>query len=260
MAIRVAQALRPDVVLMDIRMPKMNGIEATAVITATCPGIRILIMTTFDLDEYVLSGLKSGASGFLLKDAPPAELLAAIRAVVGGESVLAPSTTRRLISKFLPLMPDPAQQSAQQDLLASLTDRKRTVLTLIANGQSNREIAAELHLSEGAIKIHVGVDPGQARPARPDPGRRVRLRIRAHRPRQLNHATAPAGWRLEPLIRSLPPAARSPVRAAASLKGPGRAAPSDPATRGVARCCALIGCTPFSATIICVLRHTRCRP
>ncbi len=108
--VSMTSALRPDVVLMDVRMPGMDGIAATALITAACPATKVLILTTFDLDEYVFAGLKAGASGFLLKDAPPAELLTAIRTVAGGDAVLAPTTTRRLIDKFVPLIPDPGRQ------------------------------------------------------------------------------------------------------------------------------------------------------
>ena len=155
-AIGMAAALRPDVVLMDVRMPGTDGIQATAAVTAALPATRVLILTTYDLDEYVLAGLKAGASGFLLKDAPPEELLTAIRTVAGGDAVLAPTATRRLIDQFMPLLPSPARREAQQELLAKLTDRERAVFTLIAAGRSNREISAELHLSEGTVKVHVG--------------------------------------------------------------------------------------------------------
>jgi DNA-binding NarL/FixJ family response regulator len=108
--VSMTSALHPDVVLMDVRMPGMDGIAATAAITAAAPASKVLILTTFDLDEYVFAGLKAGASGFLLKDAPPAELLTAIRTVAGGEAVLAPTATRRLIDQFVPLLPGPGQQ------------------------------------------------------------------------------------------------------------------------------------------------------
>jgi DNA-binding NarL/FixJ family response regulator len=155
-AINMARALLPDVVLMDVRMPGADGIQATAAVTADAPATRVLILTTYDLDEYVLAGLKAGASGFLLKDAPPDDLLAAIRAVAGGDAVLAPSATRRLIRQFVPLIPDPGRREAQRELLSKLTDREAAVLTRIAAGLSNREIAAELHLSEATVKVHVG--------------------------------------------------------------------------------------------------------
>jgi DNA-binding NarL/FixJ family response regulator len=154
--VSMASALHPDVVLMDVRMPGMDGIAATAAITAADPASKVLILTTFDLDQYVFAGLKAGASGFLLKDAPPAELLSAVRTVAAGESVLAPSATRRLIDQFVPLLPDPGRQQEQAALLGKLTDRERTVFTQLAAGRSNREIATELHLSEGTVKIHVG--------------------------------------------------------------------------------------------------------
>ena len=154
-AVSMAAVLRPDVVLMDVRMPGMDGIEATAEIMAG-PASKVLILTTFDLDQYVFAGLKAGASGFLLKDAPPAELLAAIRTVASGEAVLAPTATRRLIDQFAPMLPSPDRQRYRDDMLSKLTDRERTVFAELAAGRSNREIAAGLHLSEGTVKIHVG--------------------------------------------------------------------------------------------------------
>lgn len=154
--VSMASALRPDVVLMDVRMPGMDGIAASAAITAAGLASKVLILTTFDLDEYIFAGLKAGASGFLLKDAPPAELLSAVRIVAAGESVLAPSATRRLIDQFVPLLPDPGRRREQEALLGRLTDRERTVFAELAAGRSNREIAAGLHLSEGTVKIHVG--------------------------------------------------------------------------------------------------------
>jgi DNA-binding NarL/FixJ family response regulator len=141
---------------MDVRMPTMDGIQATASIVKADPDSKVLILTTFDLDEYVFAGLKAGASGFLLKDTPPAELLTAIRIVAGGEAVLAPTATRRLIDQFFPLLPDPGRQQDRDTVLARLTDRERTVFTELAAGRSNREIASSLHLSEGTVKIHVG--------------------------------------------------------------------------------------------------------
>jgi DNA-binding NarL/FixJ family response regulator len=154
--VSMTSTLHPDVVLMDVRMPGMDGIQATASITAAGPGSKVLILTTFDLDEYVFAGLKAGASGFLLKDAPPVELLTAIRTVAGGEAVLAPTATRRLIDQFVPLLPDPGQQPDRDVLLGKLTDREQAVFAGLAAGRSNREIAGELHLSEGTVKIHVG--------------------------------------------------------------------------------------------------------
>jgi DNA-binding NarL/FixJ family response regulator len=155
-AITMAAALRPDVVLMDVRMPGMDGIQATSAITTADPASKILILTTFDLDQYVFAGLKAGASGFLLKDAPPAELLAAIRTIAAGEAVLAPTATRRLIDQFAPLLPDPGREPDQDAILGKLSDREQTVFYELAAGHSNREIATKLHLSEGTVKIHVG--------------------------------------------------------------------------------------------------------
>ena len=152
----MTSALHPDVVLMDVRMPGTDGIAATRLITAAEPAIKILILTTFDLDEYVFAGLKAGASGFLLKDAPPAELLTAIRTVAGGDAVLAPTATRRLIDQFVPLLPGPGRQHERDILLSKLTDREQTVFVQLAAGRSNREIADDLHLSEGTVKVHVG--------------------------------------------------------------------------------------------------------
>ena len=154
--VSMASALHPDVVLMDVRMPGMDGIAATASITAAGPASKVLILTTFDLDQYVFAGLKAGASGFLLKDAPPAELITAIRTVAGGDAVLAPTATRRLIDQFVPLLPDPDRQRDRDALLSKLTDREQTVFAQLAAGRSNREIASDLHLSEGTVKIHVG--------------------------------------------------------------------------------------------------------
>ena len=134
----------------------MDGIQATASIIAADPASKVLILTTFDLDQYVFAGLKAGASGFMLKDAPPAELLTAIRTVAGGDAVLAPTATRRLIDQFAPLLPNPGRQPERDAVLSKLTSREQTVFTQLAAGRSNREIAAELHLSEGTVKIHVG--------------------------------------------------------------------------------------------------------
>ena len=154
--VSMAAALRPDVVLMDVRMPGMDGIQATEAISASGTDSRVLILTTFDLDQYVFAGLRAGASGFLLKDAPPPELLTAIRTVAAGESVLAPTATRRFIEQFVPLMPGPGGRTHGVELLGRLTDRERSVFAELAAGRSNREIAAELHVSEGTVKIHVG--------------------------------------------------------------------------------------------------------
>jgi DNA-binding NarL/FixJ family response regulator len=155
-AISMTAALKPDVVLMDIRMPGIDGIEATAAIIAAGGPSKVLILTTYDLDQYVYAGLRAGASGFLLKDAPKNDLLAAVRTVAAGDAVLAPTTTRRLIDRFVPLLPDPELTSRRDEVLAKLTDREQEVFRLIAAAKSNREIATEMHLSESTVKIHVG--------------------------------------------------------------------------------------------------------
>jgi DNA-binding NarL/FixJ family response regulator len=153
-ATAVVAETEPDIVLMDVRMPGTDGIEATAQIGRGRSGARVIILTTFDLDEYVYAGLRAGASGFLLKDAPPAELLGAIRTVAAGEAVLAPTATRRLIDRFAaePIANAPTDGA----VLAELTAREREVFILLARGQSNREIATSLFLSEGTVKVHVG--------------------------------------------------------------------------------------------------------
>ena len=154
-AVSVAAKERPDVLLMDIRMPVLDGIEATRRITADplCEGVRVVILTTFDLDEYVYGALRAGASGFLLKDARPEDLLAAIRIVATGEALLAPTVTRRLIERFAAL---PAPARADSAALAALTDREREVLTLVARGLSNAELAERIHVSPATAKTHVG--------------------------------------------------------------------------------------------------------
>ena len=143
-----------DVVLMDIRMPEMDGVEATRRIVAAGLPTKVLVLTTFDLDEYVFAALKAGASGFMLKDARPDDLLSAIRAVAAGDAVVAPSATRRLLQQVVPKLPDvPGHDSSRLDVL---TDREREVLVEIARGATNSEIAANLFMAEGTVKTHVG--------------------------------------------------------------------------------------------------------
>ena len=154
-AIERVRELRPDVVLMDIRMPTMDGVEATAKLTSGAiePAPRVLVLTTFDLDEYVFGALRAGAAGFLLKDAPRERLIEAIRVVHRGEALLSPSITRRLIEDFA-ARSDPIEPPAA--VLAELTPREREVLGLVAHGLSNAEIAARLVVTEATVKSHVG--------------------------------------------------------------------------------------------------------
>ncbi|MFC8173740.1 MULTISPECIES: response regulator [unclassified Streptomyces] len=158
-AIRLVDSLRPDVVLMDIRMPGLDGIEATRRIIATGARSRVLIVTTFDLDAYAYDGLRAGASGFLVKDAQPEELLAGIRAVAAGDAVVAPSLTRRLLDAYIHHLPREAPAEApggpEDPRLAALTEREREILTVIGRGWTNTEIATRLHLAESTVKTHV---------------------------------------------------------------------------------------------------------
>jgi DNA-binding NarL/FixJ family response regulator len=150
-AVAATRRLQPDVVLMDIRMPNLDGLQATKQIMMPGAGSRVLILTTFDLDEYVYRALVAGASGFLLKNAPPEQLISAVRVIDAGEGLLSPSITRRVIEQFTRL-PPPSDSAA----LEGLTDREREVLKLIARGLSNAEIAAQLFVSDATIKSHVG--------------------------------------------------------------------------------------------------------
>jgi DNA-binding NarL/FixJ family response regulator len=159
-AARACRDLNPDVILMDVRMPQMDGVEATRRITAAGIQSRIIILTTFDLDEYVYAALRAGASGFLLKDTPPADLLSAIRAVASGDAVVAPSITRRLLNKFAHRIPEggaaATPDAETQAKLEQLTAREQEVMLLVAASLSNAEIADKLVLSEATVKSHVG--------------------------------------------------------------------------------------------------------
>ncbi len=154
-AIELCALTKPDVVLMDVRMPDVDGIAATGVITASDAAPRVLILTTFDLDDYVFSGLRAGASGFLLKDVPPDRLLEAIRTVAGGDAVIAPAATRRILDTFRPLLGASDRSARSRTVLDELTPREVDVFHQLAAGASNQEIAATLFLSEHTVKIHV---------------------------------------------------------------------------------------------------------
>ncbi|MGW0523497.1 response regulator [Crossiella sp. NPDC003009] len=154
-AVRLAVELRPDVVLMDVRMPVLDGIEATNRLRTEAPEVRVLVLTMFDDDSAVFAALRAGASGFLLKDTPPGDLLQAINVIAAGESLLAPTVTRRLIEEFT-RRPGPAHPRLEPRPLTGVTDREREVLTLVGRGLSNDEIAAELRLSLATVKTYVG--------------------------------------------------------------------------------------------------------
>ncbi|MFC8197618.1 response regulator [Streptomyces sp. NPDC060006] len=157
-AVRMTAELHPDVALMDIRMPGLDGIEATRRIVTTGHRTRVLILTTFDLDEYAYAGLRAGASGFLIKDAQPEELLSGIRSVATGDAVVAPALTRRLLDAYAEHLPTPTSDTAPalDPRLTALTDREREILTVVGKGWTNLEIAARLHLAESTVKTHIG--------------------------------------------------------------------------------------------------------
>jgi DNA-binding NarL/FixJ family response regulator len=152
-AVELTKRLLPNVVLMDVRMPGMNGIDATRRILASGVESRVLILTTFDIDEYVYEALRAGASGFLLKDVTAFQLVEGVRVVAAGEALLAPTVTRRLLERFAPTLP--GAEDAPPPELSSLTDRELEILTLLSSGKSNAELGAELYLSEPTIKTHL---------------------------------------------------------------------------------------------------------
>jgi DNA-binding NarL/FixJ family response regulator len=156
-AIDVTRRLAPDVVLMDVRMPECDGVQATRRIVEEGGRSRIIMLTTFDLDEYVYAALRAGASGFLLKDTPPAELLSAIRAVAAGDAVVSPRVTRRLLSQYAHRLPAAgAPRAREEELLEQLTAREHEVMLEVARGHNNAEVARRLVLSEATVKTHVG--------------------------------------------------------------------------------------------------------
>ncbi|GAA1402107.1 response regulator [Kitasatospora putterlickiae] len=154
-AVRLARELRPDIVLMDVRMPGTDGIEATRQVVEVSPRSRVLILTTFDLDEYAFAGLNAGASGFLLKNTRPEEFLTAIRSIAAGDAVVSPRITRRLLENLRPHIPD-GRSPGDDERLSRLSVREREVLVQVGRGLSNAEIAATLHLAEATVKSHLG--------------------------------------------------------------------------------------------------------
>jgi DNA-binding NarL/FixJ family response regulator len=185
-AVRVVEAQQPEVVLMDIRMPGTDGLEATRRITARTR-TRVIILTTFDLDDYVYTALRHGASGFLLKDTPPADLLQAIRVVAAGDALLSPAVTRTLVDRFT-REPVTGERPTRTELLEGTTEREREVLALIAQGATNQEIAQQLHISAGTTKTHVG-----HLLAKLGARDRVHLVIKAHQAGLADLRTPPAG-------------------------------------------------------------------
>ena len=154
-AVELGRRLAPDVILMDVRMPNLDGVEATRRLVEGGSGARIVILTTYDLDEYVYAAIRAGASGFLLKDVQPAQLVEAIRVVAAGDALLAPSVTRRLLERFASSLPDPDRDSGPPPALQALTERELEVLRLLASGRYNAELAERLFLSEATVKTHV---------------------------------------------------------------------------------------------------------
>ena len=178
-AVEQVRRLQPDVVLMDIRMPEVDGIAATREVVAVSPDVRVVILTTFEDDDYIFGALTAGASGFLLKRTSPEQLLEALRAVAAGDSLLSPSVTRRVIDRMAAL---PSGEAILDRRLDALTAREREVLEQLARGLSNAEIAAALVIEESTVKTHVKRDPDEARAPRPGAGGDLRLRERAGQP------------------------------------------------------------------------------
>ena len=184
-AVEAARELQPDVVLMDIRMPNLDGLEATRrILAATDDAPRVLMLTTFDLDEYVYEALRAGASGFLLKDTPPEQLISAIHVVASGDALLSPAITKRVIEEFI-RRPPSTIATQPSPAVADLTARELEVLGFMARGLSNAEIAKDLFVSETTVKTHVARILMKLEPARPRAGRRLRLRDRARRARSV---------------------------------------------------------------------------
>jgi len=154
-AVSLARQTQPDVILMDVRMPHLDGVEATRQIVAAGSPARILVLTTYDLDEYVYAAIRAGASGFMLKDVQPAQLAEAIRVIAAGDALLAPSVTRRLLGQFARTLPGPRFRPASPASLSALTERETEVLRLLAAGLSNAELAGRLYISEATVKSHV---------------------------------------------------------------------------------------------------------